>query len=734
MLVVAAAAASLIATPSADAAIPQVFTKTATPLTCTTQASGQRFCGGQITSWDGIPLDVNVGFPPEAGADTNWPVIGIYHGWGGSKLALTGADVQRALTRGYAVFTMTDRGWGNSCGAAMRTDPRCVGKGYIHLMHNAFEVRDAQYALGQLADDGVIDPQRIGATGGSYGGGMSIALGALKTRTQLPDGTVVPWTSPLGKPMRIAATVPEFTWSDIAYALTPNGSNLDYLANSTYLNGGHRVGVQKQSWNNSLYLAGQVLGYYAPLNADPSADITGWKALTDSGGPFDANPAAAAMVTELTANHSAAYIDDSIPPAPALLANGWNDDLFPVDESLRYYNGVRAKYPDAPISMFHLDFGHNPRAGSISTADRAALTAAENAWLDHYVKGVGPEPADARGGVDILTSKCPVSGAGTRYHAASWALLAPGEIRIDAAAARTIAAPGTAPSNAFTGGDVCTTTASGDNASAATYKLPAATSAYTLAGSPTIVATLDTKGANDMVAARLYDVDGATQRLIARGVQRPLNPGGGPTRQVFQLHPQAWTVQPGHVLKLELLAQDAQYLRTPAGQQSVGVSDLQLRVPVVDAPGRDLGGLTVSSPAAKIVPPGGKLARDYAIDATGGAGGSVPATLALTLGATASFGGFTPGVDREYTASTAATVTSTAADATLSVSDPGHLMNGTFALPEPLRVEIAPATWTGPVSNGSATITFRQHIGAQDALRTGAYTRTLTFTLSTTNP
>ena len=52
-------------------------------------------------------------------------------------------------------------------------------------MHNAYEVRDAQYLLGQLADDGVIDPQRIGAIGGSYGGGMSIALGALRNRVQL---------------------------------------------------------------------------------------------------------------------------------------------------------------------------------------------------------------------------------------------------------------------------------------------------------------------------------------------------------------------------------------------------------------------------------------------------------------------------------------------------------------------------------------------------------------------
>ena len=121
-------------------------------------------------------------------------------------------------------------------------------------------------------------------------------------------------------------------------------------------------------------------------------------------------------------------------------------------------------------------------------------------------------------------------------------------------------------------------------------------------------------------------------------------------------------------------------------------------------------------------------------DVDGSVGGTVPATLALTLGSPASFGAFTPGVDHEYTAGTTANVISTAGDASLTVSDPGHLMNGTFALPEPLRVDIAPASWTGPVSNASVAITFRQHIGANDALRTGSYNKILTFTLSTTSP
>jgi hypothetical protein len=125
---------------------------------------------------------------------------------------------------------------------------------------------------------------------------------------------------------------------------------------------------------------------------------------------------------------------------------------------------------------------------------------------------------------------------------------------------------------------------------------------------------------------------------------------------------------------------------------------------------------------------------DYGVDQQLPAGGTAPATLSLTLGAQASFGAFTAGVDKDYTAGTTANVISTAGDATLSYSDPGHLMNGTFALPSPLQVTLSKSTWTGPASNDTVNIGFKQHIGATDALRTGSYSRTLTFTLSTTTP
>ena len=137
----------------------------------------------------------------------------------------------------------------------------------------------------------------------------------------------------------------------------------------------------------------------------------------------------------------------------------------------------------------------------------------------------------------------------------------------------------------------------------------------------------------------------------------------------------------------------------------------------------------------------------------------MPATLSLTLGTPAGFGAFTPGVAKDYTASTTATVTSSAGDATLSVADPsptftGKLVNGSFALAQPVSASATSAagtaaaggpvggsaaptnllTYAGPTSNDAVTVTFKQTIGANEPLRTGTYNKTLTFTLSTTMP
>jgi X-Pro dipeptidyl-peptidase len=147
-------------------------------------------------------------------------------------------------------------------------------------------------------------------------------------------------------------------------------------------------------------------------------------------------------------------------------------------------------------------------------------------------------------------------------------------------------------------------------------------------------------------------------------------------------------------------------------------------------------------------------------DDDGDVDGEVPGTLSLTVtGGAASLGAFTPGVARDYLGSLSANVISTAESATLSVADPdavntGHLVNGAFALPNALQVNAASPlagsspfaplggsaapttllTYGAPVSNDPVTLGFKQSIGATDALRTGTYSKTLTFTLSTTAP
>jgi hypothetical protein len=144
--------------------------------------------------------------------------------------------------------------------------------------------------------------------------------------------------------------------------------------------------------------------------------------------------------------------------------------------------------------------------------------------------------------------------------------------------------------------------------------------------------------------------------------------------------------------------------------------------------------------------------------ATGSPSGTVPATLSLSLGTpTASLGSFIPGVVGVYSSTIAATVISTAGEAALSVADPsstatGHLVNGSFVMPQALQVRATntanPSTvfaplgtgpltllsYTGPVSNDMVTFGFRQNVAANDALRTGPYSKALTFTLSTNTP
>ncbi len=632
---VAVLCALVLAAP-AQGTIASVFTGTSGPVPCAIQLDGVRLCSAlprsTVKTFDGVPIDVTVAFPPQpaSGADGPYPLVMMFHGYAGEKLGP--AEMQTWLDRGYATFSMTTRGFGESCGtsAARAADPPGCANGYVRLMDTRYEVRDAQELAAQLADENRVIPQRIGAIGASYGGATSFALGALADRKMLPDGSLVPWTSPGGNAMRIAAAAPEMPWTDLVDSLLPNGGTLDYIADARYRG---PTGIRKQSLEEVLYSAGSHF-FYAPQGSDQDADLTGWHTALAAGEPYDDAggdplPALADIRDELTTHHSAYYIDHTRPPAPMIVSQGWNDDLFPADEAVRFYNRTRTEHPSAPIALVLASIGHQRAQNRIPDWD--LVRERERVWFEHYVKGAGGAPAE---GVQALTQTCPPATASAGPFAApDYARLAPGEVRLDSAPTQTIdpAAGSQAISDAFeplTGGGACATTPGADQPGTATYRLSLfPVGGFTMLGAPTVIAEIASPGPGSEVAARLFDVDPVgDQRLVARGLWRPVTSAGG-VRQVFQLHANGWQFDTGHTVKLELLPSDSPYAQASNAQQPVVVSKLQLRLPVADLPG-SLGGL-VNAPLPKVIPGGEEPARDFAALTYPRPKGATPLRVAL---------------------------------------------------------------------------------------------------------
>ena len=634
LAVLVATMATLILAPSASAEINSVMGGDLECATVTSEgnvagSTGQRWCGsvpGSITStlsaplpsvrstvktFDNVPLDVNVAFP--AGSDGPFPVVGVYHGYGGSKSSFSSSNVQRWLAKDYAVFTLTNRGSGQSCQAqsSIDADPTGCANGYVRLMDPRYEIRDAQTFLGRLVDDGVILPNKIAATGGSYGGSESMHFAVLKDRMMMLDGSLVDWESQLGTPMSTAVATPNIPWTDLIQSLAPNGDTLDYLEDGSF-NG--KGGIMKESYVQGLYVSARV----APIGTDPSADLATWKNLLDAGEPYS-GATYDSMINEITNYHSSYYVDSSQTPAPLLMSSGFTDDLFPVDEVIRYWNRTRAQYPNTPMSIFAGSFGH--ARGQNQANVLGELRDLEEDWIDHYMKGIGPAPASE---VTAYTQTCPNgTDGGGPFTADDWASLAPGEIVLKDESVKTIGPDSGDRAIAGTfnplSGTACSTASDAVEPDSASYDTdPAPAGGYTVMGSPTVIAKISVaNGPESQIAARLVDLDGAGNKtLVARGTWRPDASGF----QVFQLHPGAWKVEEGHSLRLELLGRDSagptpgflsNYARTSNDQQEVSVSKLELRIPVVEAPG-SLGGL-VSAPETKVLPdrPGAALAPGY---------------------------------------------------------------------------------------------------------------------------
>jgi predicted acyl esterase len=596
------ALAALLALPASALAAPA-------PLghACTAQ-NGVRFCPGgvssRVPSFDGVPLDADVTLP--ATGNGPYPTIVMLHGWGGSKadFEASSPDGNGNTTyhynnvffaqHGYAVLNYTARGWGNSCGSpsSRLADPTGCAAGWIHLADQRYEAHDTQHLLGLLTDAGITQPNEIGVTGISYGGGQSVELAFLRNRVRLPPSqgsAFVPWRSPKGTPMSITAAYPRWPWSDLVNSLEPNGRFLDFevpkLSDSST-----PIGIAKQSYVEGLYALGLANGFYSAPGQDPTADLTTWNARVLAGEPEDAT--ADAIASQIQSFHQGFGIPGA--PAPLLLQSGWTDDLFPPEESLRVYNALRAAYPGSPVSLQFGDLGHARGTNTVNEdrdfQDRAA------AFLDHYLKRSGSAPAS--GSVEAFLQTCPSGSASTGpFFARSWPAIHPGSVFFGSPGAQTVTSDGGNPATGTTydpiaGGTLghtnsCTQVAAEHAPGTAVYLGPPSRG-YTLLGLPTVIAHVQVNGRFGQLDSRLWDVDPSGQQtLISRGAYRLLDNQNGWI--VFQLHGNGWYFAPGHQPKLELLGRDPGYLRPSNGSFTVQVTNVRAQLPTLERPGAAAG-------------------------------------------------------------------------------------------------------------------------------------------------
>jgi ABC-2 type transport system ATP-binding protein len=306
-----------------------------------------------------VTLDTRYFVPDGASAGARVPALLLAHGFGGDMHSVH-AQAERLAADGYAVLTWTARGFGRS-------------GGQIHLDSADHEVKDAQRLLDWLAQrpevrqDAPGDP-RVGAVGGSYGGALSLLLAAQDSR--------------------VDAIVPMITWNDLGRAFLPDAA------------GGPVVdGVFKKAWAGTFFSSGATGG---ATGAAPGSAPGGVPADLDPAcGRFAAEVCAAFLTIATTGRatpEAVAVLDRSSPArvldrikAPTLLVQGLADTLFPLAEADANARGIAAN--GTPVRVAWYAGGHDGGEGPQTDQDRVdELT---RTWLDHYVAGDGPAPADS---------------------------------------------------------------------------------------------------------------------------------------------------------------------------------------------------------------------------------------------------------------------------------------------------------------------------------------------------
>ncbi|MGW1246589.1 alpha/beta fold hydrolase [Streptomyces sp. NPDC002535] len=335
-------------------------------------------------------------------ADGRRPAVLLGHGFGGSKDDVR-AQAEQLARDGYAVLTWSARGFGASTGEIGLNDPD-------HEVEDARKLIDWLAARPEVLLDKPGDP-RVGVTGASYGGAISLLAA--------------------GHDSRVDAIAPQITYWNLSDALFPDG-------------------VFKKLWAGIFFSAGNQPGTPAgvapgevppgqPTGGNPTpGKASGEKGSADKA-PADKAPAAEGaagkpagcgrFTPELCALYervavagkpdaaARALLEARSPSAvgsrikvPALLVQGQTDSLFTLAQSDAMARTLTAN--GAPVAVDWISGGHDGGDRETERIERRIST-----WFDRYLKkdasvDTGPAFRVSRtGGVDSTDGQATLRAA-----------------------------------------------------------------------------------------------------------------------------------------------------------------------------------------------------------------------------------------------------------------------------------------------------------------------------------
>ncbi len=294
---------------------------------------------------DGVRIDTSYF---TAGSSGRRPAVLLTHGFGGEKEDVR-AQAEDLARDGYAVLTWSSRSFGRSTGKIGLNDPKGEVADVSRLIDWLAERPEVE-----LDKDG--DP-RVGVTGASYGGAVSLLAA--------------------GYDQRVDAIAPAITYWNLADALFPNG-------------------VFKKLW------AGMFVNSGGGCDEFEAQICEMYERVAESGKPD-------AKAVKLLEERSPAAVGDRI-KVPTLIMQGQTDSLFPLDQADAIAKAVKAN--GAPVDVDWLAGGHD--GGDMET-DRVQERV--NSWFDRYLKDdknadTGPAFRVTRtGGIDSTDGAALLRGA-----------------------------------------------------------------------------------------------------------------------------------------------------------------------------------------------------------------------------------------------------------------------------------------------------------------------------------